>query len=196
MWEPVAEGRKGEHENMWIATVHGRPSASEAELNANAHRLQVCWNACEGIPTEKIENHSIAEYVAGEAYINGLNLDETGLNFHIKGIACQMLAASFAGQFKETGAVNYLEMQMHHPEMGPFSVILQRKEGQTPAEKANQLAKEIDLLKNKVLGLKNFQKAVNELKQYFTSHNGVPVDKATIKAEDFWRIADNAQAVL
>lgn len=63
-------------------------------------------------------------------------------------------------------------------------------------EKSSDSATEIDLLKSKVLELKKFQKAVNELKQYFTSHNGVPVDKATIKAEDFWRIADNAQAVL
>lgn len=49
-------------------------------------------------------------------------------------------------------------------------------------------ATEIELLKNKVLELENFQQAVNELKQYFTSNNGVPVKKTTIKAKDFWRI--------
>ena len=33
---------------------------------------------------------------------------------------------------------------------------------------------------------------MNELKQYFTSHSGAPVKKATIKAKDFWRITGQA----
>ena len=34
----------------------------------------------------------------------------------MSGLAVQMLAASFAGQFKANGATNYLEMSGSHPE--------------------------------------------------------------------------------
>lgn len=184
MMRPIAEGSKGESQNSWFATVYGRA----IELEANAHRLQACWNACEGIPTEKLDKRVIAEYVAVEEYIASFGSNEAELELHTKSLACQLLALSFAGKFKGVGATNYLEMQMHDPEIGAFSVTIQRIEGQTPAEKSDELSKEIDLLKNKVLELEKFQKAVSVLKQYFTSSNCVPVDKATIKAEDFWRI--------
>jgi len=36
--------------------------------------------------------------------------------------------------------------------------------------------------------LERLKKAIEELKRYFTSGNQVPVDRATIKAEEFYRI--------
>lgn len=36
--------------------------------------------------------------------------------------------------------------------------------------------------------LQRLQNAVAELASYFTSGNGVPVERATILAKDFWRI--------
>lgn len=33
---------------------------------------------------------------------------------------------------------------------------------------------------------------IAELSRYFTSGNGCPVERATIKAEDFWRIVGQA----
>lgn len=34
----------------------------------------------------------------------------------------------------------------------------------------------------------HLEKAIADLSQYFKSGNSVPVDRATIKADDFWRI--------
>lgn len=35
---------------------------------------------------------------------------------------------------------------------------------------------------------KTLKKALNELSKYFKSGNDIPVDRATIKAKDFWDI--------
>lgn len=172
MLRPVAGGRKGEGENIWYATVYGGATTSEAELDANAHRLQLCWNACEGIPSDKLDKQNKPN--------------------------AAVAAIKFALERKFECPIELLQCWLH----GDFDSI--RREwpdapedifiGADPLatgsliEKSTDLATEIDLLKSKVLELEKFQKAVNELQQFFTSHNGVPVDKATIKAEDFWRI--------
>jgi hypothetical protein len=109
----------------------------------DARRLAACWNACVGVETEKLEGKTIAEYVVGEAYLNGMHPAPGGAGFNIglTGTACQLLANSFAGQFKGSGAVNFLEVGMSHKELGPFIVTIQRVHGQTPAQqKAAALA--------------------------------------------------------
>lgn len=51
----VAQGQfKGQKENLWYATVHGK--LSEEEQEQIAARLQACWNACEGLKTDLLEN--------------------------------------------------------------------------------------------------------------------------------------------
>src|ERR1700682_5599517 len=103
--------------------------AARAQKNlANARRLAACWNAFDGIDTDKFDGKSISEYVCEEAYLAGMQPapDGGGLNMGLSGLACQMFASSFAGQFKGSGAVNFLEVGMTHDELGPFIVTIHR----------------------------------------------------------------------
>lgn len=110
-------------------------------------RARACVNACAGIPTEKLEGRTIADYVSSEAYLQGMNPTDEGMAVQLSGIACQMLAASFAGQFVGSGAVNYLEVHMEHPEIGDFNVTIQRKHGKTPGQMKAEAIQQRDQLR-------------------------------------------------
>lgn len=111
-----------------------------------AHRLAECWNAFDGIPTEQFEGKSVEEFVTTEAYLTGMQPSphKSGFGIGLTGLAGQMLAASFAGQFIGTGATNFLEINMSHPAIGPFSVTMQKTSGLTPASMKAQAEKERD----------------------------------------------------
>lgn len=113
-----------------------------ADVPYVARRLVTCWNAFAGVPIDKIEGKSVAEYIANESYLTGLvPIPGRGMEMGLSGDACQMLAESFAGQFKGSGGVNFIEVQMKHKDMGPFTVTIQRQHGETPAQqKAAALA--------------------------------------------------------
>jgi hypothetical protein len=64
----------------------------------------------------------------------------------MSGMALQMVAASFAGQFKANGATNYLELSGNHPETGPFTITMQRTHGLTSAQKLAAMTKQRDVL--------------------------------------------------
>ncbi len=99
-----------------------------------AKRIAVCLNACDGIATDQLDGKSIDEYIAEQAFLTGMAPHpDGGAELGIRGLACQMLAASFAGQFKGHGAKNFLEFGMSHPEVGPFTVTMQRVYGKTPS---------------------------------------------------------------
>ena len=112
---------------------------------ADARRLAACWNLLDGYATEELEGVSLAEFVAKQAYLNEMTTND-GLNISMSGMALQMVAASFAGQFKANGATNYLELSGSHPETGPFTITLQRTEGLTPVEKLDAMTKQRDVL--------------------------------------------------
>ncbi|MFQ1795881.1 hypothetical protein ACK37G_15240 [Aeromonas veronii] len=112
---------------------------------ADARRIVACWNLLDGYPTEALEGVTLAEFVAKQAFISQFDAND-GVNLSISGVAVQLLAASFAGQFKASGATNYLEMSGNHPETGPFNITMQRKHGLTPAEKLAAMTKQRDVL--------------------------------------------------
>ena len=129
---------------------------------ADARRLAACWNLLDGYPTEELEGVTLAEFVAKQAFISQFDAND-GINLSISGVAVQLLAASFAGQFKASGATNYLEMSGNHPETGPFTITMQRKHGLTPAEKLAAMTKQRDILLealNGVLGVMNNSQGV------------------------------------
>lgn len=99
---------------------------------AYSRRAVACMNAFKDIPLDKFEGKSVADYVSSQAFLAGMSPSDGGLSLEMNGLACQMLVASFAGQFKGSGAVNYLEMTMHHDEIGDLTVSLQRTAGKTP----------------------------------------------------------------
>lgn len=111
------------------------PVATDLDDDEDARRLVACWNAFDGVPTDKIEGKSAAEYIANEAYITGLvPVAAGGMELGLSGDACQLLAEGFAGQFKGSGGINFIEVQMSHKDIGPFTVTIQRQHGETPAQ--------------------------------------------------------------
>lgn len=129
----------------WLAVLCNGEQTSARQI-ANFRRLAACWNACQDIPTEKLEGRTIAEYVSDEAYLQGMQPVGDGMSINLSGIACQVLAASFAGQFVGSQAVNYLEVHMGHPETGEFNVTIQRKEGKTPGQMKAEVEQQRDQL--------------------------------------------------
>lgn len=132
--------RRGEmtFKNAVHATVYADRASGISPVET-AKRIAVCMAACEGIATERLEGKSLAEYVAGEAFLTGMSPHpEGGAELGIQGLACQVLAASFAEQFKGADATNYLEIGMSHSETGPFTVTMQRVHGKTPATLRNE----------------------------------------------------------
>ncbi|KWW08288.1 hypothetical protein [Escherichia fergusonii] len=59
-------------------------------------------------------------------------------------MASAMFATMFAGEFVRSGARNYLELLYNVPEMGDFTVTIQRKEGKTPGERIAELEAVVD----------------------------------------------------
>ncbi|WP_368207648.1 hypothetical protein [Aeromonas sp. s12] len=127
---------------LWPRSDEGFPNCEGKE---NGRRIVACWNLLDGYPTKDLEGVTLAEFVAKQAFISQFDAND-GVNLSISGVAVQLLAASFAGQFKASGATNYLEMSGNHPETGPFTITMQRKHGLTPAEKLEAMTKQRDVL--------------------------------------------------
>ena len=141
---------------------YGGHLVAESVTAANARRLAACWNLLDGYDTKELEGVSLAEFVAKQAYLKEMNTHD-GLNISMSGIALQMVAASFAGQFKANSATNYLELSGSHPETGPFTITMQRTHGFTPAQKLAAMTKQRDVLLdalNGVLGVMNNSQGV------------------------------------
>lgn len=141
---------------------YGGHLVAESVTAANARRLAACWNLLDGYDTKELEGVSLAEFVAKQAYLKEMNTHD-GLNISMSGIALQMVAASFAGQFKANGATNYLKLSGSHPETGPFTITMQRTHGLTPAQKLAAMTKQRDVLLdalNGVLGVMNNSQGV------------------------------------
>ncbi len=127
---------------VWPRDENGFP---DGEGRGNARRIVACWNLLVGYETEALEGVTLSEFVAKQAYLNEMTTND-GINLTLSGLAVQMLAASFAGQFKANGATNYLELRGSHPETGPFTITMQRAEGLTPVDKLNAMTKQRDVL--------------------------------------------------
>lgn len=97
-------------------------------------RLAAAWNFCDGIPTEKLEGTDVAGFVSAKTMLTGITTGNGGATVGFEGGACGLLAASFAEQFKDAGAENYLELGFSHPSTGPLQVTIQRTHGKTPAQ--------------------------------------------------------------
>lgn len=96
---------------------------------ADARRIVACWNLLHGYHTEELEGVTLAEFVASHPEL-----------------AEKALIAAYSSLFAERGATNYLEVKGARPELGPFTITLQRTEGLTPVEKLEAMTKQRDLL--------------------------------------------------
>lgn len=71
--------------------------------------------------------------------IKSMNVVDGGLNIELEGGACQLLAESFADQFAESGATNYLEMSFYSEKTGSLVVTMQKSGAITPAGKVAKM---------------------------------------------------------
>ena len=65
-----------------------------------------------------------------------------GFDINVQGQVVPLLAEQLAACFKASGGENYVEYEVHHPELGIMAFNLQRKAGVTPAQKAARLEAE------------------------------------------------------
>lgn len=111
---------------VWPRDENGFP---DGEGRANARRIVACWNLLDGYPTKELEGVTLAEFVASHPEL-----------------AEKALIAAYASLFAERSATNYLEVKGARPELGPFTITLQRTEGLTPVEKLEAMTKQRDVL--------------------------------------------------
>lgn len=67
--------------------------------------------------------------------------EKGGMTATFKHSAVPLMAEQFVKLFKEAGGMNYVEWTMETPkapEIGQFTVVIQRKDGMTPSEKAGR----------------------------------------------------------
>ncbi|EEI8523655.1 hypothetical protein G7J05_003617 [Salmonella enterica subsp. enterica serovar 4,[5],12:i:-] len=97
---------------------------------------------------------------AKEALAAGTPLDLESL---FKGeMASAMFATMFAGELVRSGARNYQELGYNVPEMGEFTVTIQRKEGKTPGERIAELEAVVDQRNGECVRLINERDALRE----------------------------------
>lgn len=144
-------------EGTRLMLANDSENSGTGNVDANLSRLVACWNAFDGIPTEEFEGKTIDQFVTDQAFLQNMGpaTHKSGFEMSFSGLACQMLAAAFAGQFKGSGATNLLDFKMQHHEMGEFSVIMQKADGLTPTQlKAAAEIKYVDAC-NEIKGLRN-----------------------------------------
>lgn len=128
---------------LWPRDDAGFP---DCEGKENGRRIVACWNLLDGYATEEMDGVTLAEFVAKHPEL-----------------AEKALIAAYASLFSERGATNYLEVEGARPELGPFTITLQRTEGLTPVEKLEAMTKQRDVLLealNGVLGVMNNSQGV------------------------------------
>ncbi len=116
-----------------LARVHNLDLGGRSD--ADARRLAAAWNFCNGIPTEDLERHGdVAGFVSSKTMLTGIAPGNGSVDIGFEGGACAILASSFAEQFVNAGATNYLELRFSHDATGPLLVTVQRAQGLTPAQ--------------------------------------------------------------
>lgn len=121
------------------------------QQRAEDPRVTACVNAFDGIPTDRIEGKDLGQILAGELRLHGAGpRADGGFGFEFSGGVCQLMAEAYADQFKQSGAINYLELLFDHTEIGPLTITMQRVEGLTPAQKLAQAEAERDALQEQI----------------------------------------------
>lgn len=121
---------------------------AEAVSDEMARRIVACVNFCNGIQTEKLEVKTLAEYMTSQTMITSMGPNgDGGFGIHFEGGMCGLIINAFAEQFKESGAINYLECHFISDDIGPMTVTIQRLAGQSP----HQLRSEAEIKCSKLI---------------------------------------------
>ncbi|HGH7411596.1 hypothetical protein [Klebsiella pneumoniae] len=68
-------------------------------------------------------------------------------------LASAMFSMMFAGEFKRSGATNYLELSYDVPEFGGVIVTIQKQDGKTPGQRIGELEERIAELESRTVAL-------------------------------------------
>ncbi len=125
----VVESDWGIYEQVWELVEKestGKPTTHDALVQHNAELEE---------KLRKFEQ-ALADQVYRDTMLTDMAVRDGGINLSLEGGACQLLANSFAEQFKESGATNYLEMSFDSMDanIGELVVTMQRKDGDTPGQ--------------------------------------------------------------
>lgn len=105
----------------------------ETSVNEGSHDLACrCADSLELIRELQADVKRM-EKIISDPVLAGIDLHH-GLTIGLKGAGVQLFAEMFAAQFKEAGAINYIEATMvsQDPDIGELVVTLQRRAGKTP----------------------------------------------------------------
>ncbi|HGE6459702.1 TPA: hypothetical protein ACYU60_004317 [Klebsiella variicola subsp. variicola] len=69
-------------------------------------------------------------------------------------LASAMFSMMFAGEFKRSGATNYLELSYDVPEFGGVIVTIQKQDGKTPGQRIGELEERIAELESRTVTVK------------------------------------------
>ena len=69
-------------------------------------------------------------------------------HFDLQATIVPLIVEELAQTFKRMGGENYVSIEVNHDELGPLMLTLQRRLGETPAQKAARLAAEVAALKS------------------------------------------------
>lgn len=97
----------------------------------------------------------LAEKLSATTLLTGMNVGSGGIGIVLEGGAASLFAESFVQQYKESGAINYVEMFFTSKECMPgekFVVTVQRVAGHTPhqlrVKAVEELAKAVGMLED------------------------------------------------
>lgn len=114
-------------------------------------RIEACLKLMEGIPTEVFEGMTLDKFLSGDMKFSEVDIQEDSLKFEVSGRFFSAVADMFVNYFKDRpkGKDNYVELNFKHIVGEEISVLIQRRNGLTPAQKASMLEKQIaEMIKN------------------------------------------------
>lgn len=132
-------------------------------------RYAVMKEFCAGISTEDMRGESLVSFTfkllkrqCGDDYMDKviahlMSTSEAAGQLSIDCFATGLFAQLFVNEFKRGGAKNYFEKTFEDPDIGEFTITMQRKEGETPCGQLDAARREIARLTKVVQSNLNHQ---------------------------------------
>lgn len=134
-------------DRRFIQWMHGADAIEDGEVLVRNSEAEKCIAELEA-QNDLLRRHA-QKQITDATLMTGLNIGPAGVDLGLEGGAASLLAEMLAGQFKDSGAVNYLELTFSSREAVPgerFVVTIQRAAGNTPGQKLKELRARISHL--------------------------------------------------
>lgn len=110
-------------------------------------QIEVLKRAVTEIETLRAEVADCHRVMSEDVHIKKLNYENGRLDIRGTHPLLSSLIAEVVSMFASAGAENYFEMEGYHPDTGPLTFTIQRREGKSPGRIAQELRDELRLLK-------------------------------------------------